>query len=344
MNTVLPTEPRRIDVDAWRARIDAKSSRARYFERLDQDVIAASARPKRAPKPPRAERERPARPAKVRAPRPSPVRPCPGCGRLTRPSSVKLEDYPGTTIRVREGRCRPCSRGDVGQERRDPVRPCATCGRMTRPSSLRAADYPGTVTRPTTDLCVTCARGGPKPRQERAPREPAAPRQPRVPTETLIALYVDAGLGSAAVGARVGLSGQQVCNRLRQAGIPIRARGHRITRPTGSKPKPYAPELIEKVRALAEQGLTQPEIAEATGTTRKVVWRVMSRHGIAARAAVPAHPVDGASGLKAAMAAAGVTTADVRAWAAATGVEMASRGLPAQRVFDAYLAAQAVTA
>lgn len=55
---------------------------------------------------------------------------------------------------------------------------------------------------------------------------------------------------------------------------------------SGAKPKTYAPELVQKVRDLYALGASQTEIAEATGITQKVVWRLMSRHGITARPAV----------------------------------------------------------
>lgn len=55
--------------------------------------------------------------------------------------------------------------------------------------------------------------------------------------------------------------------------------------PAGAKPKVYPRKLVAKVRALYESGMTQHEVAIATGLTQKVVWNLMRRSGIAARVA-----------------------------------------------------------
>lgn len=41
----------------------------------------------------------------------SPIRPCPVCGRLTRPGGRRLEEFPGTVARCGKGRCYPCYKG-----------------------------------------------------------------------------------------------------------------------------------------------------------------------------------------------------------------------------------------
>lgn len=51
--------------------------------------------------------------------------------------------------------------------------------------------------------------------------------------------------------------------------------------------KPYPPALIERVASLYGEGLTQREVADRLGVTQKVVFRVMRKHGIAARPAAP---------------------------------------------------------
>jgi hypothetical protein len=55
--------------------------------------------------------------------------------------------------------------------------------------------------------------------------------------------------------------------------------------PRGAKPKVYPPEIVEAVRRLYGQGLTQGEVATELGMTQKVVYNVMRRHGIRARVA-----------------------------------------------------------
>lgn len=55
----------------------------------------------------------------------------------------------------------------------------------------------------------------------------------------------------------------------------------------GNRVEAYPPELVEGVRELYAQGLSQAEVAEQLGTTRKVVFKLMRLHGIEARP--PAH-------------------------------------------------------
>lgn len=61
--------------------------------------------------------------------------------------------------------------------------------------------------------------------------------------------------------------------------------------PSGQKPKVYDPTLVESVSGLYAQGMTQKEIAHKTGLSQKVVWNIMRRHGLPARAAAPRHQV-----------------------------------------------------
>jgi|tagenome__1003787_1003787.scaffolds.fasta_scaffold20445951_2 hypothetical protein len=49
----------------------------------------------------------------------------------------------------------------------------------------------------------------------------------------------------------------------------------------------YDPALVAKVRELYEAGHTMREVAEQVGTTRKVLQRLMPRHGITRRKAAP---------------------------------------------------------
>lgn len=57
--------------------------------------------------------------------------------------------------------------------------------------------------------------------------------------------------------------------------------------PRGGKPKDYPPEMVEQVRTLYDSGLTQAEVAQKMGTTQKVIWRLMRRHGLTTRKAIP---------------------------------------------------------
>lgn len=53
--------------------------------------------------------------------------------------------------------------------------------------------------------------------------------------------------------------------------------------PRGAKPKQYPPEMVEQVRELYENGLTQNEIASVVNSTQKVIHNLMRRHGIKTR-------------------------------------------------------------
>jgi hypothetical protein len=53
----------------------------------------------------------------------------------------------------------------------------------------------------------------------------------------------------------------------------------------GAKPKVYQADMVEAVRARYAEGATQHEIAAELGTTQKVVFNLMRRHGIKARVA-----------------------------------------------------------
>ena len=55
--------------------------------------------------------------------------------------------------------------------------------------------------------------------------------------------------------------------------------------PRGAKPKVYNATLVATVSELYASGRTQVEIAAATGTTQKIIWRLMRRHGLTARVA-----------------------------------------------------------
>jgi hypothetical protein len=55
--------------------------------------------------------------------------------------------------------------------------------------------------------------------------------------------------------------------------------------PRGQKPKQYPKSFVDGVAKLYAAGKTQHEVAAELGSTQKVVFNVMRRHGIAARAA-----------------------------------------------------------
>lgn len=59
------------------------------------------------------------------------------------------------------------------------------------------------------------------------------------------------------------------------------------------RPKTYPAELVDSVRRLYGQGMTQSEISAALGITQKIVWRLMKHHQIASRPAVQRVPLKG---------------------------------------------------
>ena len=59
--------------------------------------------------------------------------------------------------------------------------------------------------------------------------------------------------------------------------------------PAGRKPKQYDVQLVKQVSELYSSGRTQTEIAVVLGTTQKVVYKLMRRHGIKARPAIKRH-------------------------------------------------------
>lgn len=55
--------------------------------------------------------------------------------------------------------------------------------------------------------------------------------------------------------------------------------------PRGQKPKQYPQEMVDAVSRMYAENMTQHEIAAELGTTQKVIFNVMRRHGIKARVA-----------------------------------------------------------
>lgn len=100
------------------------------------------------------------------------------------------------------------------------------------------------------------------------PRRPPGRQQdlPELTREVLVELYVDQGLSSRTIAARVGGSDQRVLNALRRHGIPVRPRGH-------SAPPPAA--SARRLRTLyVDERRSEAEIAAMYRTT---AWQVRQR-------------------------------------------------------------------
>lgn len=206
----LPTEPPPRDVDAWRAEMLARSDAQRYFRtgelaaaqsqvrsvpRVDPPPAEPRPRRKAAPAPkkkavaaPKARTQARSTPPPAASTRPDAGRlvACRKCGKLTRPSGTRREDFPDqrTVKRGGYGCCQTCYLQLPPEERphaqthsrrhaaaaKPLLRPCPGCGDMTRPPSRSRDDFPqqATVLRVAGDLCKPCHTG--KPRRNLDPR------------------------------------------------------------------------------------------------------------------------------------------------------------------------------
>ena len=109
MTPDLPTTERTADVEAWRARMEAKGERARGFlTREAKAVESQTGMPRRGtrakPIPGGAETGRP------RGATPLVITPCTSCGRQTRSGATPAHRAPGTVQRAAKGMCTSCYR------------------------------------------------------------------------------------------------------------------------------------------------------------------------------------------------------------------------------------------
>lgn len=153
--------------------------------------------------------------------------------------------------------------------------------------------------------------------------------------QTLIQEYRD-GATVPNLAARYGTTAARVRRLLDHHGIE--RRDDRSTHSGGRNRIEHPPELVDQVRRLYhESDLSRTQVGERLGLTLKQVELIMNRHGITARQR-QAGRIDGAKGLKQQIRDLGVTTAQIKAWAAEHGLlEDAHKvGLPSQRLVDAY--------
>ena len=111
------------DLDAWRARIEAKRERTHALwasnEAARESQRGRTVRPVPAPTPATKPAPRPSRKAS------GATKPCPGCHRPTRPSKTNLADYPGTVQRFQGGMCHACWNAEE-RANRPPIH-CRNC-------------------------------------------------------------------------------------------------------------------------------------------------------------------------------------------------------------------------
>ena len=109
MTPDLPTTERTADVEAWRARMEAKGERARGFlAREAKAVESQTGMPRRGTRAkPRAGGSETGRP---RGATPLVIEPCTSCGRMTRSGATPEHRAPGTVQRAAKGMCTTCHR------------------------------------------------------------------------------------------------------------------------------------------------------------------------------------------------------------------------------------------
>lgn len=98
---VLSIPPRNTDVEAWRARMEAKRTERHRHEAIEHAAIVASGRTIRRP-------TAPMQPTERQRAGWHEVRPCVDCGHPTRPSRATITRFPGTRQRATGGRCANC--------------------------------------------------------------------------------------------------------------------------------------------------------------------------------------------------------------------------------------------
>lgn len=186
----------------------------------------------------------------------------------------------------------------------------------------------------------------PKPKPAPNPKPAPAPRRSRVDAGGIVQDYLD-GKTIAQIASARGHTNTTVRNLLK-ATPGVTMRDDRATHSGGQK-KIDDPALVELVRALyVDKELTQTEVGARLGMGAKGVQGVMARNNIPARLdVVNSGLVYSKAGqstltqLKQRMTDAGVTPAELRAWAGNNGISVSPTGIPGQAVLDAYLQAVA---
>jgi DNA invertase Pin-like site-specific DNA recombinase len=177
-----------------------------------------------------------------------------------------------------------------------------------------------------------------KPKPKPRPQRPPAKRGPKVDpavTRSCVNLYLDQRLSIPQIAERLHLAKATVRRHLLSADVQLR--DDRTTR-SGGTPTTYSGELIaDLVRRYVEQQQTTTEIAKALRISGNTVTRLLREQGVTVRPPIARQPNDHAAALRQRMTAAGITTAKVRAWCKATGIDVPNVGLLPARIVDAYL-------
>lgn len=176
----------------------------------------------------------------------------------------------------------------------------------------------------------------PVPRAAPTPKpKPARLRVPNstVDTQAIVELY-ESGKTIPTIARELGYERSTVRRHLKGSGVTMR--DDRKTASGGQNRRIDPPELVEQVRALyVDQQLSQARIGVMLGMSQRVVQKFMVRHGIPAR--------DGQHGggdtlgkTRDRLVALGVTSRDIRTWAAGRGLEVPVRGVIPGHLIDAW--------
>ena len=183
-------------------------------------------------------------------------------------------------------------------------------------------------------------RRQPKPR---GPRRPPTGRGPRATApkvvDAMIRLYTGPEqLTCRQIAARLDVSIPTVQRYITASGVPKRddRKGHT----GGQNRRTLDPAFVRQCADLYVAGRSIEEIADTIHTGRRQVTAALKDAGVTVRPQVAREPRDNAAWLRDRMAKAGITAADVRAWAKANGVTIPRTGTPPSTAVIAYLAAR----
>lgn len=182
-------------------------------------------------------------------------------------------------------------------------------------------------------------RAGITPRDGRQDPRQNVNFRPDLDDDTIAAEYQD-GATIPELAAKYEAGTRTIRMRLLKAGVTLRddRRGHSGGH---NKADVYTSDEIAEATRLYEAGRTMKQIADHLGRSESGIHRVLTRAGIQTRSSGEAQRGrpgrDNARRLRALMSDHGITSADVRAWATATGRPCPPTGTPSTALVEAYL-------
>ncbi len=161
-------------------------------------------------------------------------------------------------------------------------------------------------------------------------------RGQHIDTDQIVRAYTS-GATIPAIAAQLGCGPATVRRRLIRAGVTMRDDRH-----TNSGGRNQIPDqTVQAAIELYQTGLTGKQVAHRLGIGQTTVGRILREHGVTLRTAARAQTGrpgrDHARGLKDLMAANGITTQDVHAWARRTDRPIPDGGIPGRHLVEDYL-------